>query len=397
MTTEPDAELECSLLKKTIKTRTDLDEDGLQQLVLDWIIARLEHEKTGFHFLGPGNESLCLEIQIQRDTNVMLRSKHEFAQILADKEIAEVQRTHFFVQKRIDDENLTPEVRQEKLTKVDKWLQNKIEGYKLETVRCWDDVQASGWELRQSLEKLIKAIRAEENEPVPKTHLIDDPDFQKELNDLLNNQEVVEEPRDDSILTKRTLILGEETATPDELMEQLPESSQNISGLDGVGDLPPILPDNQLGDSSIVSPSPATPVASAAVEEKSDPKNKRVLIVPPGHDVPIKQTKVNIFATAKGPLPDVPTVPESEEGNPVSEVKQDVPTPAESKEGDGLNKTDEGMRAASSEENAIKYIQQLDDGPTKQALMSLCEASLNKVGSHCFLDEEKIKHTRFQS
>ena len=375
MTTEPDLELECALLKKAVMTRTDLDEDGLQQLVLDWIIARLEHDKTGFHFLGPAMESLCLEIQIQRDTNVMLRSKHEFAQILSDKEIGEVQRTHSFVQKRIDDENLTPEVRQEKLTKVDQWLKNKIEGYKLVPVRCWDDVQASGWELRQSLQKLIQAIRDDEKGPVPEPKLFDDPDFQQELNELLKVQDVVmEEPQIDTLLTKRTLILGEETATPDEKMEQCPESSQDNTGLDAPANttvvptevvpqtthLPPILPDNQLGDSTIVSPTPSDsiPLASGEVEERSDQKNKRVLIVPPGHDVPIKQKMVDIFAVAaKGPSP-VPEVNESKEGD-------------ESKE---------GMRAPSSEENAIKYISQLDDGPTKQALMSLCEASLNKVG-----------------
>ena len=397
MTTEPDPGLECKMLKNTIMTRTDLDDADLQQVVLDWITVRVEHNTTGFHLLGPDMENVCLDIQVKRDASVLLRSKHEFSQILTDREVAEAHRTHLFVTKKIEDENLTPEVQQEKQTKVDNWLKNKVDSLKAQPLKCQEQFASSEIDLRLSLQKLVDMIKAEGNESAPKTNLLeDDASFMDELTHLLNGPDVpMVESQDsiDSILKKRTLVLGE-CGTPehppvDATMGVSTESPPNPDGsiaptvVDPSSspkvDLPPVLPENQLGDSAIFPPHSPSPLASEA-EEKNVEGKRRVVIVPPGHDVPIKQTMVNIFA------------PRSKET--VAQKPQDVPTQDESKEtgseqsqapGDVMHlgeKNTEGIRAASSEENAIKYISQLEDGPTKQALMSLCEASLNKVGVH---------------
>ena len=410
MTTEPDPGLECKLLKNTILTRTDLDDADLQQVVLDWITVRLEHSTTGFHLLGPDMENLCLDIQIKRDASVLLRSKHEFSQILSDREVAEAQRTHLFVTKKIEDENLTPEVKQEKQTKVDNWLKTKVDSLKAEPSKCQEQFASSEIDLRLSLQKLVDMIKAEGNESAPKTNLDEDAGFMDELTHLLNGSDVpMVETQDsmDSILKKRTLILGE-CGTPehppvDATMGVSTESSPNPDGLIAPTlvdpsssqkvDLPPVLPENQLGDSAIFPPHSPSPLASEAEEKNVDEGRRRVLIVPPGHDVPIKQTMVNIFApgskeTVAQKPQDVPTQEPKEPGSETSQAPGDVMHIGDT----------EGMRAASSEENAIKYISQLDDGPTKQALMSLCEASLNKVGVH-FLGEiiDHVNLFRFHS
>ena len=171
--------------------------------------------------------------------------------------------------------------------------------------------------------------------------------------------------------------------------------------MDGTN-LPQILPDNQLGDETICSPQDGPdqeePLQSKAVVKR--------LIVPPGCDVPIKQHMVDIFHKTRQPVMNVPEVvpvtpaetpvvgPSVGNGSTEASVADAIDAP--SVENGSTEKptvenavetpmvdngsNDGTLTAPSCEETAAKYIAQLEDGATKQALLSLCEASLSKVG-----------------
>lgn len=76
---------------------------------------------------------------------------------------------------------------------------------------------------------------------------------------------------------------------------------------------------------------------------------------------------------------DAPSVENGSTEKPA--VENDVETPMVD---NGSN--DGTLTAPSCEETAAKYIAQLEDGATKQALLSLCEASLSKVGWRTIYD-----------
>lgn len=139
----------------------------------------------------------------------------------------------------------------------------------------------------------------------------------------------------------------------------------------------------------------------------------RRLIVPPGHDVPIKQTMVDIFAKTREPPKDAghglggvaadrseqpmiatqhgnggsgvvaatggeqPIAPQDGADQLAEGSKPTVPIPEKH---EPTAAEDGTLSTPTCEEQALKLIEKLEDGPTKQALMSLCEASLVKVG-----------------
>ena len=341
MTTEPDPGLECKLLKNTILTRTDLDDADLQQVVLDWITVRLEHSTTGFHLLGPDMENLCLDIQIKRDASVLLRSKHEFSQILSDREVAEAQRTHLFVTKKIEDEtwplklskknkprlitgwkprwivwrlnlrSVRNNLRHLKLTSVfpcRNWLTwSRLRGMNLPQKPTWMRMLASWmnsltcWMVRmyQCWNPRFYGFYSEE------THFDSWRMWDPWTSTCWCNHGCV--------YRKFTKSWWIDCPT---LVD--PSSSQKV-------DLPPVLPENQLGDSAIFPPHSPSPLASEAEEKNVDEGRRRVLIVPPGHDVPIKQTMVNIFApgskeTVAQKPQDVPTQEPKEPGSETSQA-----------------------------------------------------------------------------
>ena len=164
-----------------------------------------------------------------------------------------------------------------------------------------------------------------------------------------------------------------------------------------------ILPDNQMGDPTIFPPAvdDTLPMDTSMESVTGGAPSIRRLIVPPGHDVPIKQTMVDIFAKQREPqnesgndgdggLGEVaahgseqPKIPSQHGDDGLGGVaagggeQPAVPTP---KQNETAAVDDGTLRTPTCEEQALKLIDKLEDGPTKQALMSLCEASLVKVG-----------------
>ena len=377
MTTEPDVTLECNLFKQLIIAGGLLEPD-LEQKVLEWIELRLNCPDPGFHMLGPKLEAMCQDVQLYRDEYTLLLTQYEVALKQQPAKIVELEQVWSSILKKQSDGKMTPEMFEEKKKKLDEWLQVKVNTIKSDTQMLRDKLPEREAALLTKVQALIAQVRKPEDEVDDTTGPADE--LVTELTSLLEKMDTT--VVSDSILTKRTLELGE-SATPEKNEEQ-PTIGPTIEQL---------LPDNQLGDPSIASPAVSPePVASAPEQ----PERKKVLIVPPGCEVPIKQAMVDIFAKSRDGPPEPPKdesmgppkhVPSR--GLPTEPYKiEDVvpaaqPTPESTEEVQVTQQGSTGeLRAPSCEETATKYIQQLEDGPTKQALMSLCEASLAKVGYH---------------
>lgn len=362
MTTEPDIWLECSLFKQMI-IAGNLSESVLEQRVLEWVETRLNFSDPGFHLLGPKLDAICDEIVLRRDEYNLVRTQYERALKLQPGKIVEVEQVHASILKNQSGENL-----EEKKIKLDEWLAGKVDTIKTETKMLRNKHIESEGPLMNKVRELMHQVRKPEG-----VHDTDLPSTEQQADDMVDEVTKLLESMNtavtaqDSILTKRTLELGE-SGTPER------EESHKDAAMIGPT-IEHMLPENQLGDPTIFPPA-ASPDSVASAPE---PERKKVLIVPPNCDVPIKQTMVNIFAKTNHGQSEPPD-------ESMVSPENTIPPPEGPNNTEKVQVTQEGsggeMRVASCEETAVQYIQKLEDGPTKQALMSLCEASLTKVGYH---------------
>ena len=359
MTTQPDAGLECDLLQKVIRDSTQ-PTDQLHQQVLEWLGKRLSFPDPGFGHLGPFLEARCNAIHMLLNQQSTTSNMKDLCMKQLPGKLAELDRTYDVLISKIGIDDAS---RGTKIQKLDEWKAGKM-------VQFQHDLQVA--------EKQLGNIEIE---------------IARHVDMMIDNVKTGHDK--DPVFCDISSLLEEAAFILDE------------QPMDGTN-LPQILPENQLGDETVCSPQNGPdqeePLQSKAVVKR--------LIVPPGCDVPIKQHMVDIFHKTRQPVMNVPEVvpvtpaetpvvgssvgngsteasvadaidaPSVENGSTEKPaVENDVETPMVD---NGSN--DGTLTAPSCEETAAKYIAQLEDGATKQALLSLCEASLSKVGWRTIYD-----------
>ncbi len=351
LTTEPDPALGCSLQLEAIKTSQESVEKIADELS-SWIQKRLLFPDPGFHHLGTTIENLCNNVWILLNQKKVSEAKYELYMTDLPGKIKELERILEIMLQRTHD--MPQEEASLKKSKLESWFNENNNSLNDEVKVLQSDTLALDKEIDMVLFKMVSHIRAGDEHS-------QDPD-----DALMTEVEKILGPTDHDVpppelLTAKTLILGEQSL----------ES----------GDGGKLLPDNQEGDSQVMQhldDSMGVPNQPSEAGLNSNEKTPLVtrLIVPPGCDVPIKQTMVDIFSKSRqGP-------PETQD---VSERNASGMTGADGEQLDSTNGTGT-MQAPSCEETACKYIEQLPDGATKRALQSLAEASLAKVGNTVLWD-----------
>jgi len=354
MTTQPDAGLECDLLQKLIRNSTQ-PTDQLHQQVLEWLGKRLAFPDPGFGHLGPFLEARCNAIHMLLNQQSTTLNMKDLCMKQFPGKLAELDQTYDVLISKIGKDDAS---RDTKIQKLDEWKAGKVAQFQHDLQVVENQLGNIEIEIARHVDMMIDNVKTGHDK---------DPVF-CDISKLLDEAAFI--------------------------LDDTPMDGSN---------LPPILPDNQLGDETICSPQDGhdqeEPLQSKAVVKR--------LIVPPGCDVPIKQHMVDIFHKTRQPVMNasdvVPVTPAEtsvvgssvENGStekPVVEKAVETPSvengPTEKPVVENVVETpsvengsnDGTLTAPSCEETAANYIAQLEDGPTKQALLSLCEASLSKVG-----------------
>ncbi len=398
MTTIADPGLECDLLLKLIKT-SDQSTGDLIQSVYDWVGKRLMCPDPGFGNLGPVLEKFCNRLHLAHDEQQVVQTKVDISLKMLPAQIQEVERIYNIMRDR-HGHVATDDTTIEKITKLVEWKDARINALKSSSQELQNDLNCLMSSTKSTIMEMIEYVRSGGDAVV-----------------VVEDSQVVESSLDPVLLAEVEKMFGDTPAAPTDVLRlptlvlgEDPEPSKGLgevaAGAGGGEDVPTpmeLLPDNQMGDPTIFPPVPMdTPESSETVVE---PPSIKRLIVPPGHDVPIKQTMVDIFTktretpqdtgrgsdggldqsgvTADGSEPKIATQDadrqkeSGDDGKHAEDPKPAEPTPEQSL----LSAAKDGTLVTSTcEEQALNLIAKLEDGPTKQALMSLCEASLVKVG-----------------
>lgn len=409
MTTVADPELECDLLKKLIKT-SDKSMGDLVQAVYDWVGKRLMCPDPGFGHLGSVLEKFCNQLHLAYDQQQALQTKVDITLKMLPDQIQEVERIYNIMRDRHADR--TDATTLEKISKLVEWKDARINALTSTSHQVQNELNSLTSSTKSTIMKMIEHIRSGGDDVV----VVEDSQCEALDPTLLAEVEnMFKDPLPDpsDILRQPTLMLGE--PSPETSKEPSMEIESGVTGGGKDGGTPmQILPDNQLGDPTLFPPAvdDTLPMDTSSEKVTGGAPAIRRLIVPPGHDVPIKQTMVDIFAKTREPpkesgtdgdggLGEVaahgseqPNIP-SQHGDgglggvaadggeqPPTAAHAECPTPAvpTPKQNEPAAADDGTLRAPTCEEQAMKLIDKLEDGPTKQALMSLCEASLVKVG-----------------
>lgn len=337
LTTEPDLGLECSLMLEAIKN----SQESVEKLADDmsgWIQKRILFPDPGFHHLGTTIENYCNTVWVLLNQRKVQFTKCELYETDLPGKIGELERIHEIMQKRTLD--MPEEEASVKKSKLESWFNEKRDALNDQVNMLQSETLSLDKEIDSVLLKCVSHIRAGDD------HQSQAPDdeLMMEVEKFFGASTTPSAADPQKLVTAPTLLLGEQSVE-----ERL-------------------LPDNQEGDSQVMQSHEASMDVSQLEQPKDgamdgkQPSVKR-LIVPPGCDIPIKQTMVDIFKKSRE-TPHAEQVQAS--GNTGAEQIQDP---------SGT------MQAPSCEETACKYIEQLPDGATKRALQSLAEASLAKVGN----------------
>ncbi len=398
MTTIPDPGLECDLLKKLINTSDQSTEDLIQS-VYDWLGKRLQYPDPGFGHLGPVIENFCNHLHLSQDQHQALQTKLDLSMKMLPGNIQEVERIYKIMLSRHADSN-DPD-RAQKEAKLVEWKDSRINGLKSACEDAQHEVNTLTTDIRDTIKEMIEHVRSHSDDTV---QIEDDENVDPALLAEVENM-FRDTPTDwDKLARLPTLQLGE--TVPEPSME-LGEAAVGTGGGQDIP-MPEILPDNQEGDPSLFPRDDTQPVDSGA--PPAEPSTIKRLIVPPGCEVPIKQSMVDIFAKTRVTPNDTTGIAggggldesgvaaggseqpaisdqdagkenksgdDGQKGRDTPEPKPAEPLPKEDLPTTAVDGT---MATSTCEEQALKLIAKLDDGPTKQALMSLCEASLVKVG-----------------
>ena len=399
MTTIADPELECDLLKKLIKT-SDKSTGDLVQAVYDWVGKRLMCPDPGFGHLGPVLEKFCNQLHLAYDEQQALQTKVDITLKMLPDQIQEVERIYNIMRERHADR--TDATTLEKNSKLVEWKDARINALKSTCHQVQNELNSLTSSTKSTIMEMIDHVRSGGDDVV----VVDD--SQCEVLDpalLAEVENMFKDPLPDpsAILRQPTLMLGEPSVETSKELSMEIESEVAGGGNDGEAPTMEILPDNQMGDPTLFPPAvdDTLPMDTSMENVTGGASSIRRLIVPPGHDVPIKQTMVDIFAKQREPqnesgndgdggLGEVaahgseqPKIPSQHGDDGLGGVaagggeQPAVPTP---KQNETAAVDDGTLRTPTCEEQALKLIDKLEDGPTKQALMSLCEASLVKVG-----------------
>ena len=370
MTTVPDMGLECDLLKKAIREYENMHE--LKIFIAEWLEKRIELKDPGFSQMGDCGEKLLNDLHVLFFEQDAATTKMDYALRELPTKTHETEKVYDTMLNKLNSSTANPVEVALKKTALEEWCADKIGSLKHSAQVLRDQVGDIKKKVHSALDALIKHVRLEEDMAQPQGDGI----MMNEVENLLDTVHLDESEKE--FLRAPTLVLGEYIPSPpcqapDEAQAEVPVETP-----------PMMLPDNQLGDESLF-PSTGNDTAVESPKESVTPKPKQVvkrLIVPDGHDKPIKQTKVNIFApsVAKQPAPGEDVKPTEVgvggDGDKTTEGEGGIGSKMEDVDPDA----DNTLRSPTCEEQAMKHIEKLEEGPTKKALLSLCEAAVAKVG-----------------
>ena len=320
----------------------DVDRTGLPAKILAWIVGRLELDDPGFHILPKPLEQGCLEVQVLKGREKMLISERDLSVPQYERKIADAESSFKILtgklEKSLQDGSMTQCLFDQKLEALEAWKSTTIEKFKSAINELNQDISDIQVTIASSIDKIICAADEMMSQDSNAVDVAGDAHMMNEMEEILAKMSVSEkhnpEEDPDSILRAPTLMLGE--TVPE---AETPQESQ-----------PPV---------QMVEDSPPAPVPPQ--------------ILPDRQPESWEQTP-NVVSSG---------TPEQED-HKGGEAKEIVDPPKEttltSGDSDAQEGTKQGLMAPPScEETALKHIKDMEDGPTKRALLSLCEASLSKV------------------
>ena len=339
--------------------------------MVDWIMNRLNYSDHGFQYLPKDLEEGCFQIKVLFEKHQLVESEEALSVQRANNQIEEVHKSYAAVVQK--QESLVeagalgqPEWETKKKALLD-WRDHKIEVIKGSVKKLnieYEELQKSTKQVLDDMMAAAQRLRLEDDAQKV------DPSIMMEMENMMAGLHLETSNASTSVKVEGKPV--EMDLEDSQVQETFLFGNGDLDGVPIDLDLEDSQPQEALGDDALLK------AATLRFGESGEPAPTPPMEEQPAPAPAIPEQPAPAPAIPEQPVPHQPLQPVV--GLPDGQEAK-VPAPPTSLDGvPSVKASGEGLlNQLSCEEEAMKHIKGMDDGPIKLALMNLCEASISKA------------------